>query len=154
MSSLQSPRVFLSYSREDSDFARALCRDLRSAEVSVWTDEEELQTGSQWDRAIQDALERCTCLLVVLSPASISSDNVLDEISFAIDKGTGASFGRVKYLAKGSLLTDSKITRMLQLADFVSYAVFKNYGRSDAQFFNTILKRFIRRAENCTDCFT
>lgn len=55
---------------------------------------------------------------------------------------TGASFGRVKHLAEVPLFTDSKITRMLQLADFVAYAVFKNYERSDAQFFNTILKRF------------
>jgi hypothetical protein len=55
---------------------------------------------------------------------------------------TGASFGRVKHLAEVPLFTDSKITRMLQLADFVAYAVFKNYERSDAKFFNVILKRF------------
>jgi hypothetical protein len=55
---------------------------------------------------------------------------------------TGASFGRVKRLAEVPLFTDSKITRMLQLADFVSYALFKRYERSDAQFFDVILKRF------------
>jgi len=55
---------------------------------------------------------------------------------------TGASFGRVKHLADVPLFTDSKITRMLQLADFVAYAIFRRYERSDAQFFDLILPRF------------
>jgi Protein of unknown function (DUF3800) len=55
---------------------------------------------------------------------------------------TGASFGRIRRFAEVPLFTDSKITRMLQLADFVAYAVFKNYERSDGQFLNVILKRF------------
>ena len=33
---------------------------------------------------------------------------------------TGASFGKIKRLAEVPLFTDSKITRMLQLADFVA----------------------------------
>ena len=40
---------------------------------------------------------------------------------------TGASFGRIKRLAEVPLFTDSKITRMLQLADFVAYAIFRYY---------------------------
>jgi len=59
---------------------------------------------------------------------------------------TGASFGRIKRLTEVPLFTDSKITRMLQLADFVAYAVFKNYERADGQFLNTILKRFYQSA--------
>lgn len=59
---------------------------------------------------------------------------------------TGASFGRVRRLAEVPLFTDSKITRMLQLADFVCYAVFRYYERSDAQFFNLIIRRFHQSA--------
>jgi hypothetical protein len=55
---------------------------------------------------------------------------------------TGASFGRVKHLAEVPLFTDSKITRMLQLADFVAYALFKRYERSDTAFLDMILPRF------------
>lgn len=55
---------------------------------------------------------------------------------------TGASFGRVKHLAEVPLFTDSKITRMLQLADFVSYAIFKRYERNDTEFLDRILPRF------------
>ena len=55
---------------------------------------------------------------------------------------TGASFGRVKHLADVPLFTDSKITRMLQLADFVAYAIYRRYQSSDAQFLDMILPRF------------
>jgi hypothetical protein len=59
---------------------------------------------------------------------------------------TGASFGRIKRLAEVPLFTDSKITRMLQLADFVAYALFRSYEKSDNQFLNRLLKRFHQRA--------
>jgi hypothetical protein len=55
---------------------------------------------------------------------------------------TGASFGRVKRLAEVPLFTDSKITRMLQLADFIAYALYRRYESSDAQFFDMILPTF------------
>jgi hypothetical protein len=55
---------------------------------------------------------------------------------------TGASFGRIKHLAEIPLFTDSKLTRMLQLADCVAYAVFRYYEREDMQFLNLILKKF------------
>ncbi len=56
---------------------------------------------------------------------------------------TGASFGRVRRLAEVPLFTDSKITRMLQLADFVAYAVYRRFESSDAQFFDIILPGFV-----------
>lgn len=55
---------------------------------------------------------------------------------------TGASFGRVKRLAEVPLFTDSRITRMLQLADFVSYAIFRRYERNETGFLDMILPRF------------
>lgn len=55
---------------------------------------------------------------------------------------TGASFGKVKHLAEIPLFTDSKITRMLQLADFVAYAIYRRYQHADAKFFDVIVHRF------------
>lgn len=55
---------------------------------------------------------------------------------------SGASFGRVKHLAEVPLFTDSKLTRMLQLSDFVAYAVFRRYERGDAQFLDVIMPGF------------
>lgn len=55
---------------------------------------------------------------------------------------TGASFGKIKHLAEVPLFTDSKITRLLQLADFVAYAVYRRYESSDSSFLDPILKKF------------
>ena len=56
---------------------------------------------------------------------------------------TGASFGKVRRLAEVPLFTDSKITRMLQLADFIAYAIYRRFESSDAKFFDMIVPRFV-----------
>jgi hypothetical protein len=55
---------------------------------------------------------------------------------------TGARFGTIKHLAEVPLFSDSKITRMLQMADFIAYAIYRRYESQDAQFFDMLLPRF------------
>ena len=55
---------------------------------------------------------------------------------------TGARFGTIKHLAEVPLFSDSKITRMLQLADLIAYAIYRRYESRDAQFFDMLLPRF------------
>jgi hypothetical protein len=78
--------AFFSYSREDSEFALRLAADLRAGGAGVWIDQLDIGPGQHWDRAVQQALSDCPCLLLILSPASANSENVLDEVSYAIDK--------------------------------------------------------------------
>ena len=59
---------------------------------------------------------------------------------------TGASFGKVRHLAEVPLFTDSKITRVLQIADFVAYAIYRRYESADAQFLDMIMPRFCESA--------
>jgi len=79
--------VFLSYARRDSEFALKLIRDLGSLGVAVWMDDHDVPGGSRWDEAIPDAVTGCSALLVVLSPESVKSHNVLDEVGLALDQG-------------------------------------------------------------------
>lgn len=81
-----TPVAFFSYSREDSEFALRLAADLRAAGASVWIDQLDIDPGQLWDRAVQSALESSPSVLIILSPASVKSDNVMDEISFALDQ--------------------------------------------------------------------
>ena len=53
----------------------------------MWLDQLDLDPGQRWARAIEEALIHCPRLLVVLSPASVTSKNVEDEISFALEEG-------------------------------------------------------------------
>jgi hypothetical protein len=78
---------FLSYSRSDERFALRLANDLRARGVAMWVDQLDIRPSEHWDRAIERAVAACSGLVVVLSPRSVASDNVADEISFAIDNG-------------------------------------------------------------------
>ena len=76
--------IFICYAREDSDFALKISKHLRSVGVSIWLDELDIPVGVRWDRAVQKALRDCDLLLVILSPASVESDNVLDEVYYVL----------------------------------------------------------------------
>jgi hypothetical protein len=78
---------FLSYSRSDERFALRLAKDLRAHGVAMWVDQLDIRPSEHWDRAIERAVSACRGLVVILSPRSVASDNVADEISFAIDSG-------------------------------------------------------------------
>jgi hypothetical protein len=83
---IDSLTAFVSYSRVDSDFALRLVEDLRGAGANVWLDQIELEPGRPWDIEIERALSACTRMLVILSPTSVNSTNVLDEVSYALKK--------------------------------------------------------------------
>jgi hypothetical protein len=78
--------AFISYSREDSEFALRLAGDLKAAGAAVWLDQLDIAPGERWARAVQDALNVCPRILVILSPASVGSKNVEDEIAFALEE--------------------------------------------------------------------
>ena len=79
-------RVFFSYARADAEFALRLAGDMRSAGVDLWIDQLDIPTGARWDQAVGEALKGCPRLLIILSPASVASQNVMDEVAFAIDE--------------------------------------------------------------------
>jgi len=86
-SSAEPDSYFLSYSRGDQEFALRLAAFVRARGVSLWVDQLDIRPSEHWDRAIERAVSSCRGIVVVLSPRSVVSDNVADEISFAIDAG-------------------------------------------------------------------
>jgi hypothetical protein len=84
--SADSPAAFFSYSREDEKFALQLAGDLKAAGANVWIDQLDIEFGQEWDSAVEDALARCPRMLLILSPASVKSKNVRDEVSRALRK--------------------------------------------------------------------
>lgn len=79
-------KIFFSYSRSDAKFALQIAESLRSAGIFVWIDQVDIPAGAPWDRAIQDALESADSLLVILSPSAVDSENVMDEVSLALER--------------------------------------------------------------------
>jgi tetratricopeptide (TPR) repeat protein len=83
----QSEQKFISYAREDSEFALKLATDLRRAGANIWLDRLDIPVGANWPEAVEKALDSCGHFLVILSPASVGSFNVNAEMNFALDEG-------------------------------------------------------------------
>lgn len=78
--------IFISYSRVDEPFARQLATSLSQLGADVWIDIEDIPVGMKWSRAIQEGLDVCDVLLVVISPESMASHNVEDEWQYYLDQ--------------------------------------------------------------------
>jgi hypothetical protein len=84
---MATSKIFFSYSRLDSDFALQLAKDIRASGADIWIDQLDIQAGNHWDAAVEKALATSACVLVILTPSSTSSTNVMDEVSFALESG-------------------------------------------------------------------
>ncbi len=82
---MQKAKIFISYSRGDSEFALELAEKLRASGAEIWIDRL-ISAGQQWDRVIEEALETSDIVLVILSPTSAASDGVRDEWAYALEE--------------------------------------------------------------------
>lgn len=89
-----SPTLFLCHSSADKAFVRMLAYSLELHGVNVWLDEAEIRVGQSLIATISSAIESIQYLLVVLSPASVNSQWVKQELEAAmtlsLSKGTPA----------------------------------------------------------------
>jgi CheY-like chemotaxis protein len=60
---------------------------LRAGGAELWIDQLDISPGQHWDNAIETALKNCPAFLVILSPRSVGSRNVLDEVHYALEEG-------------------------------------------------------------------
>jgi hypothetical protein len=73
------PKVFLSHTSADKQVARRLSLELAKAGVDVWLDEWAIKVGESISRKIDDALQECRYLILLLSPNAVSSNWVEKE---------------------------------------------------------------------------
>ncbi len=78
--------IFISYSSKDRAQAEQLTELLASAGLSVWIDQSGLDVSTSWSAEIVDAITSCSAFIVLLSPNSIESHNVIKEVSLASEK--------------------------------------------------------------------
>lgn len=80
-------RIFISYSRSDVEFARRLAHSLSEMGAQIWIDVNDIPAGMKWSSAIQQGLNVCQVMLVIISPDSMASTNVEDEWQYYMDEG-------------------------------------------------------------------
>ena len=78
--------IFISYSHKDTEYVEKLEAKLIEEGFNVWIDHR-IDFGSQWPKAIQDALDACDAFIVVISENSYESKWVQNEVSRADRKG-------------------------------------------------------------------
>jgi adenylate cyclase len=80
------PDIFISYSRKDSAQALQLIEQLRASGIDVWVDQRGIAGSEKWATEIAEAIRACPTFLLMISPDSMLSDNVLKELSLASEK--------------------------------------------------------------------
>ncbi|MBN1679960.1 MAG: SUMF1/EgtB/PvdO family nonheme iron enzyme [Anaerolineae bacterium] len=78
-------RIFISYSRKDETIARRLAADLDRLGADIWIDVDDIPAGMKWSTAIQQGLDSCEVMIVIISPDAMASRNVEDEWQAYLD---------------------------------------------------------------------
>lgn len=78
--------IFISYSRKDSDQAKALAERLRAAGADVWMDTAALAGAETWSAEIVSAINSSRIVIILLSPTAVASRNVNKEVALASEK--------------------------------------------------------------------
>jgi cold shock CspA family protein len=79
-------RIFISYAREDKDFAEKLYSDLRQAGESPWIDSVDLIPGQLFEKTIRKAIGESSYFIAVLSSRSVNKKGyVQKEIRYALE---------------------------------------------------------------------
>lgn len=70
--------TFVAHAPEDADLASRLAEDLKNTGYPTWLEENEPDEQVAWASGVHPALNECTRMVVVLSPASLVSERVTE----------------------------------------------------------------------------
>lgn len=79
--------VFVSYKNSDELFAAELIRQIEDAGYQVWSDDEQLHAGELWGESIDQAIRDAFALIVIMTPAAKTAEQVTYEWTFALGVG-------------------------------------------------------------------
>lgn len=89
------PYVFVSYAHADSERVLALISRLQDRGFRVWYDAG-IHAGLRWNKVIVDHLNRSECVLCLLSPRYVASDNCKQELYYAKKKRMNLVIGHLE----------------------------------------------------------
>jgi hypothetical protein len=76
-------QVFISHDFKDSKLAQRVADVLKDNGFDVW-DESQILPGDNWAKTIGNELENSDAMVVLLTPNSVKSPNILNEIGYAL----------------------------------------------------------------------
>lgn len=78
--SKQRPQVFVSYASADNATAKVIVEGLRSRDLNVWLDADELHPGDHWAESMRTAIAASAYFLFLLSKHSVQSSWMAHEV--------------------------------------------------------------------------
>jgi TIR domain-containing protein len=76
--------IFISYSRRDSEHVNEIVEHLRSSDLRIWYDRQSMLYGKRLRESILEAIKSSSVILVFISPNSVTSTWVLNELDSAM----------------------------------------------------------------------
>lgn len=84
---MNSPKVFISYSREDSDWARTFAEALRQHGVEVWFEQWSIAPGDSVVKAVETGIRESDVIVAILSRSNANNPNIYFELGVALGAG-------------------------------------------------------------------
>jgi hypothetical protein len=84
---METRKVFISHSAQDTDWARSFAQALKQRGVTVWFDEFDLRPGGSVRDALEAGLRGSDVLVALLDAESPSKPNLFFELGAAIGMG-------------------------------------------------------------------
>ena len=124
--------VFLSHNLADKEFTRRLARDLSAFGVEVWLDEDEIRIGESLVQEIGEGIDEADYVVVVLSPDSVVSRWVKEELDIAMNQ----------QIADGKLKVLPLLYRQCELPRFLVGKLYADFTSEEkyAPSFDRLLK--------------
>jgi len=107
------PRVFISHSARDADWARLFAQALKQRGVTVWFDEFDVRPGESLRDALESGLRGSDVLVALLDPDNPAKPNLFFELGAAIGMGKKVVSIVPKGLDPNSLPLDVRLRRYL-----------------------------------------
>ena len=148
------PNAFISYSRQDSAFAKRMARDLRDAGLEVWIDSSEIAIGTEWQQEIFRALGASDFVVVCLTPEAVKSEGVRREILLARGRFLTVIPLLVKKQGETATGTEATMDLLLKYEDTrwllnIQMVDFEEFGYEQA--FRLLLERPLGVVHSTTD---
>lgn len=109
---MEGPKIFISHSARDADWARSFARALNQRGLTVWFDESE-GPGESWRDALEARLRGSDVLVALLDSESSSRPSLFFELGAAIGMGKRIVSIVPKGMDPGALPLDVRVRRYL-----------------------------------------
>jgi nucleoside 2-deoxyribosyltransferase len=113
MTAMDKPRVFISHSTVDADWARSFAQALQQRGVTVWFDEFDVHPGESLREALESGLRGSDVFVALLDPAYPAKPALFFELGAAIGMGKKVVPIVPKGLDPSNLPLDVRLRRYL-----------------------------------------